>query len=34
VVVDALLKTGFNNDEIAKIGGGNYLRLFAAATGN
>ena len=33
VVVDALLKVGFNPDEIAKIGGGNYLRLFAAATG-
>lgn len=32
-VVDALLKTGFNEKEIAKIGGGNLLRLFKAATG-
>jgi membrane dipeptidase len=32
VVVDALLKSGFNADETAKIGGGNYLRLFTVAT--
>lgn len=31
VVVDAMLKIGFNPDEIAKIGGGNYLRLFGDA---
>lgn len=31
-VVDALLKTGFNADEIGKIGGGNFCRLFDAAT--
>lgn len=31
-VVDAMLKTGFTSDEIAKIGGGNYLRIFEAAT--
>ena len=31
VVVDAMLKTGFNPDEIGKIGGGNYLRIFRAA---
>lgn len=31
-VVDALLKTGFNADEIAKIGGGNFCRVFNAAT--
>ena len=28
VVVDAMLKTGFTPDEIGKIGGGNYLRIF------
>jgi membrane dipeptidase len=28
VVVDAMLKTGFIQDEIAKIGGGNFLRVF------
>jgi membrane dipeptidase len=28
VVVDAMLKTGFNADEIGKIGGGNFLRIF------
>jgi membrane dipeptidase len=28
VVVDAMLKTGFTPDEIAKIGGGNFLRIF------
>ncbi|MGC4038136.1 MAG: membrane dipeptidase [Chitinophagaceae bacterium] len=32
VVVDALLKAGFNEEEIAKIGGGNYCRIFSAAT--
>jgi membrane dipeptidase len=31
-VVDALLKTGFNANEIAKIGGGNFCRVFDAAT--
>lgn len=31
-VVDALLKTGFNEGEIAKIGGGNFCRIFDAAT--
>ena len=31
VVVDAMLKTGFTPDEIGKIGGGNYLRVFGAA---
>jgi membrane dipeptidase len=31
VVVDALLKTGFTPDEIGKIGGGNFLRIFAEA---
>ncbi len=31
-VVDALLKTGFNEEEIGKIGGRNYLRIFNAAT--
>lgn len=34
VVVDALLKTGFTIDDIAKIGGGNYLRLFKEAIGS
>jgi len=32
VVVDAMLKTGFTPDEIGKIGGGNFLRVFGAAT--
>lgn len=32
-VVDALLKAGFNEAEIAKIGSGNFLRVFKAATG-
>lgn len=32
VVVDALLKTGFSEADIAKIGGGNFCRLFDAAT--
>jgi membrane dipeptidase len=31
VVVDAMLKTGFTADEIAKIGGGNFLRVFGEA---
>jgi membrane dipeptidase len=31
VVVDAMLKTGFTSDEIGKIGGGNFLRIFGAA---
>jgi membrane dipeptidase len=31
-VVDALLKTGFKEDEIGKIGGGNYCRVFDIAT--
>lgn len=31
-VVDAMLKTGFTKDEIGKIGGGNFCRVFDAAT--
>ncbi len=31
-VVDALLKTGFNEKEIIQIGGGNYCRIFDRAT--
>ncbi|MBF4491267.1 membrane dipeptidase [Flavobacterium sp. MR2016-29] len=31
-VVDAMLKTGFTENEIIKIGGGNFLRIFDAAT--
>jgi len=31
-VVDMLLKTGFTESEILKIGGGNFLRVFDAAT--
>lgn len=31
-VVDSLFKTGFNEAEIGKIGGGNFCRLFDAAT--
>src|SRR5579863_1443875 len=31
VVVDALLKTGFSPDEVGKIGGGNFLRVFGEA---
>ncbi|MBL4678414.1 MAG: membrane dipeptidase [Mucilaginibacter sp.] len=31
-VVDALLKTGFTKDEITKIGGANFCRIFDAAT--
>jgi membrane dipeptidase len=34
VVVDVLLKTGFTESEILKIGGGNFLRIFDAATKN
>jgi membrane dipeptidase len=33
VVVDAMLKTGFTPDEIGKIGGGNFLRVFGQAVG-
>jgi len=31
-VVEALLTTGFTEDEIGKIGGGNFCRIFDAAT--
>jgi membrane dipeptidase len=31
VVVDAMLKAGFTTDDIGKIGGGNYLRIFGEA---
>jgi membrane dipeptidase len=31
-VVDAMLKTGFTEEEIGKIGGGNFCRVFDAAT--
>jgi membrane dipeptidase len=31
VVVDAMLKTGFTPDDIGKIGGGNFLRIFGEA---
>ena len=31
-VVDAMLKTGFTEEEIGKVGGGNFCRLFDAAT--
>jgi membrane dipeptidase len=31
LVVDAMLKTGFTADEIGKIGGGNFLRIFGEA---
>jgi membrane dipeptidase len=31
VVVDAMLKTAFTPDEIGKIGGGNFLRVFGEA---
>jgi membrane dipeptidase len=30
-VVDAMLKTGFNPEEIGKIGGGNFMRVFGLA---
>jgi len=33
VVVDAMLKTGFSPDEIGKVGGRNYLRIFGEAVG-
>ena len=32
VVVDAMLKTGFTPDEVGKIGGGNFLRVFDRVT--
>jgi len=31
VAVDAMLKAGFTEEEIGRIGGGNYLRIFSAA---
>ncbi|WP_090100410.1 dipeptidase [Chitinophaga sp. CF118] len=31
-VVDAMLKTGFTGEEIGKVGGGNFCRVFDAAT--
>jgi membrane dipeptidase len=31
-VVDSMLKIGFNEDEIVKIGGGNFCRIFDSAT--
>ena len=31
-VVDAMLRTGFSKEEIGKIGGGNYLRIFGKTT--
>lgn len=31
VVVNAILKTGFTSEEIGKVGGGNYLRIFGEA---
>jgi membrane dipeptidase len=31
-VVDAMLKTGFTEDDIAKVGGGNFCRVFNATT--
>jgi membrane dipeptidase len=31
-VVDALLKVGFDEEAIGKIGGGNFCRVFEAAT--
>ncbi len=31
-VVDAMLKAGFTEDEIGKVGGGNFCRVFDAAT--
>jgi membrane dipeptidase len=34
VVVDAMLKTGFTPDEIGKIGGANFLRVFDRVTGH
>jgi len=32
IVVDAMLRTGFTPDEIGKIGGGNFLRVFDRVT--
>jgi len=32
MVVDAMLKVGFTADEIGKVGGGNFCRVFDAAT--
>jgi len=32
VVVDAMLKTGFTEEDIAKVGGGNFCRVFDMAT--
>jgi len=34
IVIDALLKTGFAADEIGKVGGGNFCRIFDEATGH
>lgn len=31
-IVDAMLRTGFTKDEIARVGGGNFCRVFDAAT--
>jgi len=31
-VVEAMLRTGFDEDEIVKIGGGNFWRVYEAAT--
>lgn len=31
-VVNAMLEAGFTSDEIGKVGGGNVLRVFDAAT--
>ena len=31
-VIEAMLKTGFTEDEIAKVGGGNFCRIFDSAT--
>ncbi|MDH4460494.1 MAG: membrane dipeptidase [Flectobacillus sp.] len=33
-VVDAMLKTGFSEDEIVKFGGSNFCRIFGVATAN
>jgi len=33
-VADAMLKTGFTAEEIGKFGGGNFCRIFGAATGS
>ncbi len=34
VVVDAMLRTGFTPDDIGKVGGGNFLRVFDSVTGH